>query len=101
MSSAAYAQDDLSGNGMLPYCKQALSASGSFGEGLCHGYISGMAFLARNLPPNLAFCRPQGVTHEQQLRIVVRFLENNPQRLHETFPDLAFEALRKEWPCPK
>jgi Rap1a immunity proteins len=41
---------------------------------------------------------PDSVTREQGARVVVRWMESNPDRLHEPLALLAIEALRAAWP---
>jgi hypothetical protein len=47
----------------------------------------------------LPFCRPKGVTREQAIRMVVAYIDNQPERSRERFLFLAFEAMMKTWPC--
>ena len=44
---------------------------------------------------------PKGSTVNQGLRVVVRYIEARPQRMHESFAFLAIEALHNAWPCRK
>jgi hypothetical protein len=41
---------------------------------------------------------PSGVTTVQQVRVVVSYVEARPERMHESFRLLAFEALQAAWP---
>jgi hypothetical protein len=36
---------------------------------------------------------PTGVTYEQAIRVVVRYIDQRPQRMHERFEALAIEAI--------
>ena len=42
---------------------------------------------------------PPGVTNSQKIKVVIAYIEARPARLHESFVDLALEALRAAWPC--
>jgi hypothetical protein len=44
---------------------------------------------------------PDEVTIQQQARVIVRYIETRPQRMHEPFIFLAMEAQRDAWPCRK
>lgn len=45
-------------------------------------------------------CIPAGeVTVNQQVRVVVAYIDARPNRLHEDFRILALEALKDAWPC--
>lgn len=94
--TSASAQDVNSGNHMLPSCK-ALTVKGDasepFAQGICSGTIDGLFYAGAGL------CPPDGVTVGQMTRVVVKYLEQNPQRLHEDFKKLALEAMRRAWPC--
>jgi hypothetical protein len=84
---------------MLPQCKRFLAVPGKagFAEGVCAGTITAFAYVGRNL--NQPFCFPEGVTHEQMVRVVVAYTEARPARMHEKWRVLALEALREAWPC--
>ena len=42
-----------------------------------------------------------GMTHEQSVRTVVRYIEARPAQAHKRFIQLAREALAAAWPCDK
>jgi len=46
-----------------------------------------------------AICRPQQVTLDQAVRVVVAYIDGRPAQLHEPFDILAAEAMRSAWPC--
>jgi hypothetical protein len=39
------------------------------------------------------------VTFPQAARVIVRYIEARPQRMHESFVSLVIEALHDAWPC--
>ena len=94
VTAASSAEDRLSANYWLPLCKAFIAASASdlMGQGICAGRIEGLGF---------ASCAhiPDSVTRAQAVRVVVRYIETRPQRMHESFLVLADEALRDAWPC--
>src|SRR6266481_2712978 len=77
--SGAVAQDNRSGNFMLPHCKAALepNAQDPIG-GRCVGIIATLSFVSRVLPDNLKFCHPSATTPEQMLQVITSFVEVNP-----------------------
>jgi hypothetical protein len=97
----ALAQTDFqSGNRLLPACKKIVSGSNAdFGMGLCLGMLSGIAGVAHLLPEDARYC-PTG-TMGQTVRIVVKYMEDHPQVLHQDFQFIALAALRQSWPCRK
>jgi hypothetical protein len=38
---------------------------------------------------------------EQMVRVVVKFMEDNPQNLHHEFQYIALAAFTQAWPCRK
>jgi Rap1a immunity proteins len=94
------------GNYLLLACKRAVSdANGhasyldAFNEGYCVGKIAMVMTLASAELLGHRICPPKGAIADQGVRVVVAFLEANPQRLHEPFSFLAYEALARAWPC--
>jgi hypothetical protein len=81
-----------SGNEFLPRCRDGAS---NFMRGFCTGMIETVAMyetaMGRVCPP-LA-------TRGQMVAVVVKYLENHPERLHEDIHFLAQQALQTAWPC--
>lgn len=44
-------------------------------------------------------CIPEGVTGHQQISIVMKYLDQNPEKLHEPESKLIFLALAGAFPC--
>jgi hypothetical protein len=59
----------------------------------CVGLVEGLAYARPGI------CTPPNVTRGQAVRVVVKYIDDRPQRLHEDFRELALEALRAAWPC--
>ncbi len=47
----------------------------------------------------LLYCLPEDFTQSQLLRVIVRYLENNPAQLHYPAAALVHLALREGFPC--
>lgn len=96
-SEAAEVDKSETANTWLPYCKsyveQELGPPAKIlSMGVCAGIVMGISFAEE--------CKaPDGVTFGQEVRIVVRYIEARPKRMHESFYQLAYEALREAWPC--
>jgi Rap1a immunity proteins len=94
------AADVWAGNTLLEPCRALLDPAntrGNFSEGMCEGVIASISFwFSGNV-----FCAPAGATHQQLDRVIVRYMDQQPERLHEDFRGLAIEALIATWPCPK
>ena len=86
------------------YCERLVE--GSFRDnseaqsaGACEGMIETAMFFARNLPPDARACPPMQGSILESARVLLRYLDNNPDRLSEPGITLAFEAFRGAWPC--
>jgi hypothetical protein len=119
VTTASAAEDLQSANAFLPYCKSAIDSSlvfNGFAEGMCMGIVVALAHVAGASDVGMSalneegklrmlkerwrsLCIPNGVTQGQLVRVVVRYLEARPQRLHEPFAEFALEALFDAWPC--
>ena len=91
------AEDMKSANFFLPGCKGCLDPQSktTWNQGLCIGFVGGVVYAAPNV------CLPQGVTNNQAVAVVVKYIEARPERMHEQFGDLALEALTAAWPCKR
>lgn len=45
------------------------------------------------------FCPPARATNGQYLRVVIKYLNDNPAQLNRQFADLVWTALFNAWPC--
>jgi hypothetical protein len=70
----------------------------------CVGYVSGILdglAIMRWKGGTTPVCLPtDGVENEQAVRIVVKFLRENPKMLHETGRSLVVAALGEAFACP-
>jgi Rap1a immunity proteins len=87
------------------YCE--LLVKGSFhdyGEaqsaGACEGMVETAMLFSPNLPADVRACPPGQGSILASVKILLQYLENNPDRLNESGITLAFEAFRDAWPCP-
>ena len=72
--------------------------------GVCIGTIQTVeemvAMLGKEVPRDMAICLPpNGVTGGQAIRIVAKYLENNPKQLHFPSALLTSIALSDAFPC--
>lgn len=100
-SMSANAQDVSSGNIMLQGCEDAISNRATFLAGVCAGIIEGLRFGGPTLDKGLAFCVPNNIARGQAIRVVLKFMNEHPQDLHEDFIVLASVSLLNIWPCKK
>jgi Rap1a immunity proteins len=121
ITEAAAAEDPNSANAILPACRAFLGSgppANYLAGGYCSGVVAGIAFMAQTSNVGLSafsgdgksralkdrwtsLCVPNGVIREQVVRVVVRYIDVRPGRMHEDFMSLALEALFDAWPCRK
>ncbi|WP_156897031.1 Rap1a/Tai family immunity protein [Ferrimonas kyonanensis] len=100
------------GNSLLSGCKSTIAMfNGKLGnsttgvsEGLCLGTINGMRYMNELYSTRLKqhetfFCVPSQVTAGQLVRVVVKYLEENPSQLHIHEGFLISTALATSYPC--
>lgn len=66
-----------------------------FLNGRCAGIVETL------IESGLGVCAPASSTSGQAIRVVVKYIDDRPARMHENFKPLALEALREAWPCKK
>lgn len=106
-SSFALAEVDAgSGNHLLNACNVFMSSSKQdvgYSEGLdagyCVGMVSGVAETIILNDKPLACLPGSGITREQAVRIVVKYLNNHPEQLHHSASTLAVISFQQAFPC--
>jgi hypothetical protein len=63
----------------------------------CTGYITGVVD-GMNYIEN-RFCVPRKVIYGQIIKVVIKYLKNNPQRLHQDYAPLIYSAVSESFPC--
>ncbi len=101
------------GNYLLQRCEAAVKALSSpdatrqrAAISYCYGLLQGVREVNRlyeHKHGNSAyFCMgTKHLSHSETAKLVVNYLKQHPQRLHQTESILAVQALRQEFPCPK
>src|SRR5215471_9119309 len=97
---------DISANTIYSGCK-------AFAQGLpvadkqtivlgnyCSGVLHGLSGVSRYMTaPEWQACIPPDLPSSQLARVVVKYLDEHPQRTNEDFRRLAMEAFHEAWPC--
>jgi len=99
------------GNTFLKNCKLSLTGSGGVrlneqdlinSEG-CTSYLNGFIddhnLETSGTPAQWHFCLPPHGTNQQYIRAFIRYMEQNPKKLHENVQVLLFSSLSKAFPC--
>jgi Rap1a immunity proteins len=97
LSCESVAEGLFSANEVMPGCRPLVTNSQrkSWDTPFCAGLISALAHM------HVDSCLPREVTQGQIARVVVQYIDNRPARMHEDFRDLALEAMKAAWPCPR
>jgi hypothetical protein len=71
-------------------------------QGECFEILEGLSMLASDMAPEFVVsrtCVPDDVTLFQITTVVVRWLDQHPERRQKDFRALALLALHGAWPC--
>ena len=60
-------------------------------QSYCSGVVHGLVAVGPLLPANLQFCPPQTSSPSELARVVVQYVEAQPERMHEDFRQLTFK----------
>jgi hypothetical protein len=96
----AQLQDTGSAEYVIVGCRDGISGENRqpFRQGLCGGIVQTILYFGRT---SFNVCIPEGVTMGQAIRVVVAYIDQRPERLHDRFETLALEILQQSWPCQK
>jgi hypothetical protein len=67
--------------------------------GSCEGMIETAMLFSPNLPADVRACPPAQGSVLESAKVLLRYLDNNPERLNEPGITIAIEAFRDAWPC--
>jgi hypothetical protein len=84
--------------------KKAEPSEESLASERCRSFTLGVFSIMRNLQVNkesFLVCAPANVKQEQVVRIVAKWLKDNPSKLHLAAEYAASVSLREAFPCAK
>jgi Rap1a immunity proteins len=67
--------------------------------GACEAMVETAMVFSPNMPADVRGCPPPQGSVLESAKVLVRYLENNPDRLEEAGITVALEAFRDAWPC--
>ena len=67
--------------------------------GSCEGMVEAAMLFSPNLPPDVRARPPAQSSILESAKLLLRYIDQNPDRLNEAGITLAFEAFRDAWPC--
>jgi Rap1a immunity proteins len=86
------------------YCQPLIE--GSFHDydearsaGSCEGMVETTMTFSPNLPADVRACPPAQGSILESVKVLLRYLDKNPDRLNEAGITLTIEAFRDAWPC--
>ena len=86
----------FSGQELLNDCTSKKALPRGFCIGFVNGLVNGYVFSDRNT----YLCPPANSNVGQWERVIIKYLEDNPQMLHEPASVLAINAMFEAFPCP-
>jgi hypothetical protein len=99
-----------SGNDFLRVCK-INEGNATVTNGACLGYVNGvldgvdlaagLGAVARKETPKKALCLPSESTMGQKYRVVLKFINDHPEKAHLPTNLLILEATAEAFPCPQ
>ncbi len=104
---AVVGQDLFTGKDMLTRCEWFVEAIGDtslaraewFEAGVCVGMVRAASFVAE-ASPTFSLCIPDPSNVEAQVLVVVKYLNDHPEKLNEPDFALILQALGDAFPCP-
>lgn len=84
-----------SGNRLYEDCR----ASNYFNRGYCGGYVIGVVDAVERSGSGPRICVPEGATKGQLADVVLKYLEDHPERRNRDAGELVPEALHAAFPC--
>jgi hypothetical protein len=107
--AAMAAESRFDGNELLQQCQSYIKlvdgekTNDFFSAGICAGFIQGVSntvhFYSDDVEKDEKFCKPATVTNAQLVRIVVKYLQDNPKDLNQGRMTLVWMALMIAYPC--
>jgi hypothetical protein len=67
--------------------------------GKCRGTVDGIVFTGQLLFESYRFCAPEGVTMDQAVRVLIKFLDAHPELTHMSGEAVAITAFHDAWLC--
>jgi len=94
----------LSGSKLLEYCEAYLSETGSAAKGnTCYGFVTGIEdahyFFTALDEMSPQWCPPDNMTAGQLIRVVTKYLQEHPEKLHFAAAGSVSNALKLAFPC--
>ncbi len=99
---------DESGNAFLSLCEDSADSASKqshLQQGECFGYVDGVddgiriAYDIMSQPK--PYCLPDGVTHGQMMRVLIKFIKDHPEKAHSQTRVLEIRSFMDAFPCTR
>jgi hypothetical protein len=64
-------------------------------QGMCVGMVDALDFLMSDLPAEDRSCPPSDASLKQTVQVVIKYIDERPERMNESFKKLAIEAYAR------
>jgi hypothetical protein len=104
-SAAAFGSSADFSAGMIKGCRALAQGVLPTGEreymdyGICLATLSSMNTVGQFLHTDLRSCPPREARPDQLAKVLLKFVEQNPEKLHHPPEILVIHAFRAGWPC--
>lgn len=89
------------GNDLEEECKAAIAGETGARAGLCVGFINAYRQIAAMIPDQKLLCDPANtIRNEQFIKVLVKYLDEHPEKLHLAGTQLVYDAMSEAFPCP-
>ncbi|GLS22841.1 hypothetical protein GCM10007874_58610 [Labrys miyagiensis] len=70
-------------------------------EEYCGGTVNGVAgmFKTGDIGQRFNVCIPEEATTGQEVKVLVKYMDQHPEKLNWDLANVVFEAFREAWPC--
>ena len=76
-----------------------MSSGETYLTAFCSGIVSGVLSSSNIMERRYKFCPPPGVNLLQAMKVLVKFMNDHPDQLHQEVAVLATAAFFNAWPC--
>ena len=104
LSSSGFAEKEsygayITGDKFIESCEEDNEASKQICAALISGTVDILSVLEATDDYRPIYCKPDGVTIWQLRRVVTKYLQDNPSKLHSSAAMLTYLALIEAFPC--
>jgi hypothetical protein len=103
--SMSVSVEAMTGNELIEHCDKfgvEVTSEDWQQNAYCMGYIVGVIHGMEYLDFKKQICIPtKNVKQGQIIKVVIKYLNDNPQRLHEQYTHIIYLAITEAFPCNK